>query len=92
MPPQTALGRILVQRRFASPPIGGLLVLCSKPTDVEWRFTEEGERVRVSLRSGRVIPLPSGSHELEDFVNPDTYQGKQLNDNMEPSFFKKSLL
>ena len=26
MPPQTALGRILVPRRFASPPIGGLLV------------------------------------------------------------------
>ena len=27
MPPQTALGRILVPRRFASPPIGGLLVV-----------------------------------------------------------------
>ena len=26
MPPQTALGRILVPRRSASPPIGGLLV------------------------------------------------------------------
>ncbi|KAM7384401.1 hypothetical protein PAMA_011653 [Pampus argenteus] len=29
-----------------------------KPTDVEWRFTEEGERVRVSLRSGRILPKP----------------------------------
>ncbi|XP_042641010.1 39S ribosomal protein L24, mitochondrial [Tyto alba] len=29
-----------------------------KPTEVEWRYTEEGERVRVSLRSGRIIPLP----------------------------------
>ena len=33
MPPQTALGRILVQRRFASPPIGGLLVLPSYTND-----------------------------------------------------------
>ncbi|NWW54695.1 RM24 protein, partial [Pedionomus torquatus] len=31
-----------------------------KPTEVEWRYTEEGERVRVSLRSGRIIPLPLG--------------------------------
>ncbi|KAM6975064.1 large ribosomal subunit protein uL24m [Tautogolabrus adspersus] len=29
-----------------------------KPTDVEWKFTEEGERVRVSLRTGRIIPKP----------------------------------
>ncbi|XP_058863530.1 large ribosomal subunit protein uL24m-like [Acipenser ruthenus] len=29
-----------------------------KPTQVEWRFTEEGERVRVSLRSGRILPKP----------------------------------
>ncbi|NWU96430.1 RM24 protein, partial [Upupa epops] len=29
-----------------------------KPAEVAWRYTEEGERVRVSLRSGRIIPLP----------------------------------
>ncbi|XP_010739974.3 large ribosomal subunit protein uL24m [Larimichthys crocea] len=29
-----------------------------KPTEVEWKFTEEGERVRVSLRTGRIIPKP----------------------------------
>ncbi|XP_027598269.1 39S ribosomal protein L24, mitochondrial [Pipra filicauda] len=29
-----------------------------KPTEVEWRYTEEGERVRVSLRSGRILPVP----------------------------------
>uniref|UniRef100_A0A8D0G899 Mitochondrial ribosomal protein L24 n=1 Tax=Sphenodon punctatus TaxID=8508 RepID=A0A8D0G899_SPHPU len=28
------------------------------PTEVEWRYTEEGERVRVSLRTGRIIPKP----------------------------------
>uniref|UniRef100_V9LA61 Large ribosomal subunit protein uL24m n=1 Tax=Callorhinchus milii TaxID=7868 RepID=V9LA61_CALMI len=29
-----------------------------KATEVEWRFTEEGERVRVSVRSGTIIPEP----------------------------------
>uniref|UniRef100_UPI0037E7209F large ribosomal subunit protein uL24m n=1 Tax=Semicossyphus pulcher TaxID=241346 RepID=UPI0037E7209F len=29
-----------------------------KPTEVEWKFTEEGERVRVSIRTGRIIPKP----------------------------------
>ncbi|CAJ1083375.1 probable 39S ribosomal protein L24%2C mitochondrial [Xyrichtys novacula] len=29
-----------------------------KPTEVDWKFTEEGDRVRVSLRTGRIIPKP----------------------------------
>ncbi|XP_043935744.1 39S ribosomal protein L24, mitochondrial isoform X2 [Protopterus annectens] len=29
-----------------------------KPTDVEWRYTEEGEKVRVSVRTGRIVPKP----------------------------------
>ncbi|XP_008288796.1 large ribosomal subunit protein uL24m [Stegastes partitus] len=29
-----------------------------KPTQIEWKFTEEGERVRVSMRTGRIIPKP----------------------------------
>ncbi|XP_024153958.1 probable 39S ribosomal protein L24, mitochondrial [Oryzias melastigma] len=29
-----------------------------KPTQVEWKYTEEGERVRVSVRTGRIIPKP----------------------------------
>ncbi|XP_028254822.1 large ribosomal subunit protein uL24m [Parambassis ranga] len=29
-----------------------------KPTEVEWKYTEEGERVRVSIRTGRIIPKP----------------------------------
>lgn len=29
-----------------------------KPTEVEWKFTEDGDRVRVSLRTGRIIPKP----------------------------------
>lgn len=47
----------------------------SKPTDIEWRFTEKGKKVRVSVRTGRIIPLPSGAKELEDFVNPESYTG-----------------
>ena len=45
------------------------------PTEIEWRYTEKGERVRVSVKSGRIIPLPSGAKELEDFVNPEIYEG-----------------
>jgi len=44
-----------------------------QPTDISWRFTEKGDRVRVSVRSGRIIPLPSGAQETEDLVNPLTY-------------------
>ncbi|XP_029299142.1 large ribosomal subunit protein uL24m [Cottoperca gobio] len=29
-----------------------------KPTDIEWKFTEQGEKVRVSIRTGRIIPKP----------------------------------
>ncbi|OWF43161.1 39S ribosomal protein L24, mitochondrial-like [Mizuhopecten yessoensis] len=31
----------------------------SKPTEFEWRFTEDGEKVRVSNRTGRIIPIPT---------------------------------
>ena len=49
--------------------------IISLPTEIEWRYTEKGERVRVSVRSGRIIPLPGGAQELEDFVNPLQYAG-----------------
>ncbi|XP_030620736.1 large ribosomal subunit protein uL24m [Chanos chanos] len=29
-----------------------------KPTEVTWKYTEEGEKVRVSVRTGRIIPKP----------------------------------
>lgn len=45
----------------------------SEATDVEWRWTEKGERVRVSTRSGLIVPLPSGAQETEDFVMPNSY-------------------
>lgn len=45
----------------------------TEPTDVQWRYTEEGEKVRVSARTGRVIPLPEQANETEDMVLPSAY-------------------
>ncbi|XP_036693331.1 39S ribosomal protein L24, mitochondrial [Balaenoptera musculus] len=42
-----------------------------KPTEVEWRFTEAGERVRVSTRSGRIIPKPE--FPRADGIIPETW-------------------
>lgn len=44
--------------------------------DVEWRFTEEGERVRVSVRSGRIIPMPKMNEETKDYKSVSTYMNK----------------
>ncbi|CAG0882216.1 unnamed protein product [Cyprideis torosa] len=46
----------------------------SKPTMVEWRFTEEGERVRVSSRSGRIIPMPVSAEETIDYKTKESYR------------------
>lgn len=43
-----------------------------KPTEVEWRFTEEGEKVRVSLRTGRIIPKPEV--ERKDGIVPSQWK------------------
>ncbi|CRK92000.1 CLUMA_CG005580, isoform A [Clunio marinus] len=42
-------------------------------TEVEWRFTEEGERVRVSKRTGRIIPIPSLHEETKDYKSKSLY-------------------
>lgn len=42
-----------------------------QPTEVEWRYTEEGERVRVSLRTGRIIPKPI--EQREDGIIPEQW-------------------
>jgi len=42
-------------------------------TDVEWRYTEDGDRVRVALSSGTEIPIPSASYETIDYKSPDDY-------------------
>ncbi|KAK8406327.1 hypothetical protein O3P69_007192 [Scylla paramamosain] len=45
----------------------------NKPTEVEWRFTEEGEKVRVSTRTGRIIPIPKLAEETPDYKTKATY-------------------
>uniref|UniRef100_A0A8C8JA14 Large ribosomal subunit protein uL24m n=1 Tax=Oncorhynchus tshawytscha TaxID=74940 RepID=A0A8C8JA14_ONCTS len=44
-----------------------------KPTEVEWRFTEEGEKVRVSLRTGRIVPKPV--FQRRDGIVPQQWKG-----------------
>lgn len=51
-------------------------VCCSnrKPTEVEWRFTEEGEMVRVALRTGRIVPKPV--FQRRDGIVPQQWKGE----------------
>ncbi|CAH8490992.1 unnamed protein product [Heterobilharzia americana] len=35
-----------------------------------WRYTEKGDRVRVSLNTGHVIPLPTSANRLDDLTDP----------------------
>lgn len=43
-----------------------------KPTTVDWRFTEEGEKVRVSSRTGRIIPKPP--FQRRDGIVPEQWK------------------
>ncbi|XP_017769604.1 PREDICTED: probable 39S ribosomal protein L24, mitochondrial [Nicrophorus vespilloides] len=43
-------------------------------TAFEWRFTEEGDKVRVSTRTGRIIPLPASIEETIDYKSKATYK------------------
>lgn len=51
-----------------------------KLTKVEWRYTEEGEPVRVSLRTGRIIPLPFAAEETHDYKDPTSYLENESKD------------
>ncbi|XP_049284852.1 probable 39S ribosomal protein L24, mitochondrial [Anopheles funestus] len=42
-------------------------------TAIEWRYTEDGEKVRVSTRSGRIIPIPKTNEETNDYKSKSTY-------------------
>ncbi|RUS80377.1 hypothetical protein EGW08_011874 [Elysia chlorotica] len=45
-----------------------------QPTETEWRYDEDGQRVRVSARSGRVVPLSDRAlNEAEDMVDKNAY-------------------
>lgn len=42
-------------------------------TDFEWRYTEDGKRVRISLRTGREIPVPASDEETYDYKSKSQY-------------------
>ncbi|XP_076620187.1 mitochondrial ribosomal protein L24 [Colletes latitarsis] len=44
-----------------------------KGTEIEWRYTEDGTHVRVSCRTGRIIPIPRSHDETIDYKSPDLY-------------------
>ncbi|XP_013788032.1 probable 39S ribosomal protein L24, mitochondrial [Limulus polyphemus] len=45
----------------------------NKPSEVEWRYTDEGEKVRVSVRTGRIIPIPKMAEETHDYKERSFY-------------------
>ncbi|XP_014476787.1 PREDICTED: probable 39S ribosomal protein L24, mitochondrial [Dinoponera quadriceps] len=42
-------------------------------TPIEWRYTEDGKHVRVSVRTGRIIPIPFSSEETKDYKSAKLY-------------------
>jgi len=51
-----------------------------KATDVEWRFSEAGERVRMSVRTGTIIPMPSKAEETLDYNTKTNYVMNKVKD------------
>ena len=49
-----------------------------KPCMIEWRYTAEGELVRVSTRSGRIIPKSPAWEETNDYAKKSTYKRKEF--------------
>lgn len=45
-----------------------------KPTEAEWGYTEQGERIRKSKRSGKVIPVPTSAYSTYEYSAPANYQ------------------
>ena len=40
---------------------------------MEWRYDEEGERVRFSKRTGFTLPIPSSAEETADYKSKQSY-------------------
>lgn len=47
---------------------------------IEWRYTEDGERVRISSRTGRILPIPSEAYETIDYKTPSAYVENKTKD------------
>lgn len=44
-----------------------------QPTSFEWRYSDDGTNVRISLRSGREIPIPVSNEETMDYKATKAY-------------------
>lgn len=51
-----------------------------KSCEVEWRYTEDGERTRISLRSGHILPMPSEALQTIDYKTPAGYAESKKTD------------
>ncbi|KAK2579464.1 hypothetical protein KPH14_010779 [Odynerus spinipes] len=63
-------------------------------TPIEWRYTEKGEKVRVSVRTGRIIPIPVSAEETRDYKLPSLYKEQEKDtpkDEVEKVTFKPVL-
>uniref|UniRef100_A0A098LYP5 Large ribosomal subunit protein uL24m n=1 Tax=Hypsiglena sp. JMG-2014 TaxID=1550645 RepID=A0A098LYP5_9SAUR len=69
----TAVGRAMFAREKPLPlkEVGLVDPTDRLPTEVAWRYTEQGERVRVSVRTGRIIPKPI--EQREDGIIPELW-------------------
>ena len=48
--------------------------------DVVWKYDENGERVRVSTRTGRILPVPGESFKTKDYNSADNYDENKEKD------------
>lgn len=46
-----------------------------QPCRIKYMYTESGEKVRVSNRSGRIVPWPAESKDLSRIANPGMLPG-----------------
>merc|ERR1711976_998701 len=78
---------------FEGPLLADTQIKLVDPTDrkgceIEWRYTEEGGRVRVSTRSGRIIPFPKGYKVGPDGVVPADYKASKVKDTTQEDLLK----
>ena len=52
--------------------------MCSKPCKVVYKYMEDGSKVRVSKRSGCVLPKPLSLTDRKDFKSRSGYIGTVL--------------
>ena len=54
----------------------------TQPCECQWKFDENGDRVRVSQRTGKVIPIPTQAFETIDYKTQSSYKEDKAKDTM----------